>query len=211
MDDITVNISSLAHFEFCARQCGLEVVEGQWVDNRHTANGRVEHRRVDSAADRVERGVKVLRSLALWHDNLGLSGRADVVEVHPDGRYVPVEFKSGTRHGRTADVQLCAQALCLEHMFGGRVDTGFIWYSTSRRRHRVKIDSALRSDTELAIGQVADMIRTGRVPAAPNDSRCSTCQLLHRCIPSLADEPDRASLMADQLLRRELPTEVGGT
>ena len=59
----------------------------------------------------------MLRSIPLWSERYGLRGKADVVELRADGPY-PVEHKVGRRRGIHADLQLCAQALCLEEMLG---------------------------------------------------------------------------------------------
>ncbi|MEZ5218391.1 MAG: CRISPR-associated protein Cas4 [Ilumatobacteraceae bacterium] len=183
--DPVVPISALEHFEYCPRQCALIHVDGVWADNRHTIAGQRAHRRVDSGASRRERGNQVLRSIPLWSETLGLSGRADVVEVTADGAVVPVEHKAGTPHGRAADVQICAQGFCLEEMLRVPVSHGFIWYGHLRRRIRVEFDDELRRRTLDRITQVRQQIQSGRLPAAPADSRCDQCQLVHHCLPSV--------------------------
>jgi len=110
-----VPISAIEHFAYCPRQCALIHCDGVWNDNEHTVGGTRAHRRVDSGEHRRERGRMVLRSIPLWSESLGLSGRADAVEM-ADNAVVPVEYKAGVRHGNAADLQLCAQALCLEEM-----------------------------------------------------------------------------------------------
>ena len=115
----------------------------------------------------------------------------------------PIEHKSGSRHGQTADIQLCAQALCLEWMTGQSVHEGFIWYSTSRRRHAVEFDEALRQLTLDRIESIRHMIESGEVPAAPADARCEHCQLRPRCLPNVISAPAHARSLADSLLRYE--------
>ena len=57
---------------------------------------------------------KAANALPIWSDRLGLVGKADVVEYHGDVPY-PVEYKHGNQRRREHDdLQLCAQALCLE-------------------------------------------------------------------------------------------------
>ena len=100
-DEPIVTISAIEHFVYCPRQCALIHCDGVWSDNAQTVRGSRAHRRVDSGRHRRERGRLVLRSLPLWSETLGLSGRADAVEIEP-GVVRPVEYKSGIRHGAAA-------------------------------------------------------------------------------------------------------------
>lgn len=115
-----VAISAIEHYVYCPRQCALIHVDGVWSDNAHTVRGERGHRRADTFATRSERGVRVVRAVPLWSETLGLTGRADAVELHADDSIVPVEYKIGSRHGDAAHLQLAAQALCLEECSPGR-------------------------------------------------------------------------------------------
>ncbi len=190
--DIVVPISAIEHYEYCARQCALIHVDGVWSDNQHTVRGQHEHRRVDSGAHRQERGALVLRAIPLWSETFGLSGRADAVEV-TDGAVTPVEYKAGTRHGQAADLQVCAQAICLEEMLGIEVPYGYVWYASPRRRSRVAFTATLRSEVLDVVESIRFQIRFGTLPDAPNDTRCRECQLLHHCLPEISDGRDRVT------------------
>ncbi|MGY4706961.1 CRISPR-associated protein Cas4 [Candidatus Bipolaricaulota sp. J31] len=123
-----VPISALQHYVYCPRQCALIHVEQIWEENIYTLRGRRAHERVEIPEGIVREGVRVEYALPLWSQRLGLVGRADVVEF-PDGVPYPVEHKVGPRRARHADeVQLCAQALCLEEMLGVRVPKGALFY-----------------------------------------------------------------------------------
>lgn len=181
-----IAISAIEHFAYCPRQCALIHCDGVWADNAHTVKGKQMHRRVDGGRHRLERGRRVLRGIPLWSESLGLSGRADVVET--DGVTVrPVEYKSGVRHGIAADLQLCAQALCLEEMLGIAVPTGCVWYGGPRRRVEVDLTDELRQQVVDAVGAIRAQLLTGELPNAENDERCSECQLLHHCLPGVAN------------------------
>ena len=190
--DIVVPISAIEHYEYCARQCALIYVDGVWSDNRHTIRGQYGHRRVDSGAHRRERGALMLRSIPLWSESFGLSGRADAVEII-DGAVTPVEYKAGTRHGKAADLQVCAQAICLEEMLGVEVPFGYVWYASPRRRVRVNFNEEIRSEVLDVIESIRDQIQSGNLPDAPNDLRCQECQLLHHCLPEISDGSDRVT------------------
>jgi CRISPR-associated exonuclease Cas4 len=79
-EDDLLPISALQHLEFCPRRCALIHIEGMWMENAQTAEGRVLHQRVHgTAVDNVE-GVRTARGLRLCSRELGLFGVADVVE-----------------------------------------------------------------------------------------------------------------------------------
>ena len=185
-------ISAIEHFVYCPRQCALIHCDGVWSDNAHTVRGVRAHRRVDGGQHRQERGRKVLRGIPLWSEALGLSGRADVVEIEI-GAVRPVEYKSGVRHGSAADLQLCAQALCLEEMLGVAIPEGYVWYGGPRRRDRVVFTAGLRREVREVIRAIRKQLETGRLPEAPNDERCEQCQLRNHCLPELTSAPWRVS------------------
>lgn len=186
-----VLISALEHHAFCPRQCALIHVDGVWQENPHTVRGSFGHRRVDTGPHRKERGVTMLRAIPLWSEKLGLSGRADAIELLPDGSMAPIEYKIGRPHGRSADIQLCAQALCLEEMMERPVTAGAVWYATLRRRQEVEIDEDLRALTFQAIIAVRELLMASQLPPAVDDSRCLQCQLLDHCLPSVSAHPGR--------------------
>lgn len=195
-----VPISALEHYRYCPRQSALILVDGVWVDNAHTVRGSYDHRRADIPAVRVERGRRVQRAVPLWSEMWGLTGRADAVEWHPNGEIVPVEYKSGRRHGDTADVQLCAEAFCLEEMLNTTVDYGQIWYSAVRRRRRITFTDDLRELTATTIRAVHELFEQRTLPPPEDDERCDQCQLVGNCLPHLVANTAELS----RYLRREV-------
>ena len=191
-DDPVVLISAIEHFAYCARQCALIHCDGVWNDNAHTVRGSRAHRRVDSGRSRHERGKLVLRGIPLWSEELGLSGRADAVEID-GGRVCPVEYKSGVRHGDTADLQVCAQGMCLEEMLGVEIPAGYIWYGGPRRRLRVPFTPELRAQVREIVEAIRNQVLSGKLPDAPNDERCQKCQLRAHCLPEVTSAPRRIS------------------
>ena len=186
-----VQISALEHFVYCARQCALIHVDGLWFDNEHTIRGAAGHHRADTANDRFERGVQVLRHLPLWSERHGLAGRADAVSVDAQGHMVPVEYKIGGRHGDAASLQVCAQALCLEEMFSVEVALGYVWFAANRRRTSVAIDQELRVRTISAVRAIRAMQHSSILPTAVDDARCDHCQFADHCLPSISAHPER--------------------
>jgi CRISPR-associated exonuclease Cas4 len=181
-----VPLSALQHWIYCPRQCGLIHLEQQFEDNVHTARGQAVHHLVDTPGYEVKRGVRVERALPLWSDRLGLIGKADLVEFHPDGRIYPVEFKHGRKRGRIHDdIQLAAQAMCLEDMLGRPVPQGAIYHASSHRRREVDITEDLRVLVSETADAIRAMLASGILPAPVNDARCRECSLREICQPEM--------------------------
>ena len=177
-------ISALEHHSYCPRQCALIHVEQVFDENLYTLRGRRMHERVDEAGSAFEDGLRVERGLPLFSERLGLIGKADVVEFGADGTPYPVEYKSGPRRQtKHDDVQLCAQALCLEEMLEREVPEGAIFHHAARRRRRVAFDHELRSLTERIVVEVREVLASGAMPPPVADARCPKCSLYDACMP----------------------------
>ena len=192
-DDRQTPLSALNHYAYCPRRCGLIHMEGELADNVHTARGFAEHDRVDTVAHEVSRaGARVEFALPVWSDRLGLIGKCDVVELWPDGTVYPVEYKHGKRRAWVNDdLQLGAQALCLEEMTGRPVPRGAIFHHGSRRRREVHADSKLRDLVEQAVAHIRAMFASGVLPPALDDRHCGECSLRDLCQPSVLAARER--------------------
>lgn len=204
IDDALLPISALQHYLFCPRQCALIHVERLWVEDAATAEGRLLHERVDGGKSDRRRGVRIARGLVLVSRRHGLAGRADVVEFHgadTQARAYPVEYKRGRPKAHRADeVQLCAQALCLEEMFGQPIAEGALFYGNIQRRTVVQFDEALRALTTTAIDNVRTMLAAGRTPPPVAMPACRHCSLQDECLPErLARPPGVMRWFAAQL------------
>lgn len=183
-------LSLLNDILYCQRRAALKIVEGLRGANEHTVVGDSVHNQADISGYETVRGVTLLRALPVWSARLGLNGKCDVVERHPDGRLVPVEFKKGRRRKfDNDDAQLCAQALCLEEMFGREVGRGAIFHAKSRRRREVQFTQELRRVTEQAIQAVHQLIEAEAVPRAVHKPQCSECSLFEVCLPEITSSP----------------------
>lgn len=208
-EEALLPLSGLQHLVFCERQAALIHVEAAWADNALTVEGSCRHRRVhDSAPRRERRGDLIIaRGLLLRSLELGLSGMADVVEFHlmadeekqkqgdhsigislsgVSGLWVPlpVEYKRGRPKAHRADeVQLCAQALCLEEMTGVRVHSGALFYGKEQRRVDVVCDLELRTLTQNAARRFHELFEKGETPAAVKEKKCQSCSLADLCVP----------------------------
>ena len=184
-EDELAPISALQHMLYCPRQCALIHVERQWADNRFTAEGRVLHRRADSGGGEHRSGVRIHRSVPLRSLRLGVFGVADVVEMRDDGRPYPVEYKRGRPKAHRADeVQLCAQAVCLEEMLKKPVPEGALFYGRSRRRETIAFGAELRALTKRVAADTRRMLAAGKTPPPEYAARkCEACSLKEICQP----------------------------
>jgi CRISPR-associated exonuclease Cas4 len=204
-DESLVMISALQHYLFCPRQCALIHVEGVWSENYLTAAGRVMHERVDGKVRETRRDIHLATSLRLVSNRLGVMGVADMVEFHKldapkdvEGRIIgavlpgrkgfwrpfPVEYKRGAPKSHQADeVQLCAQAMCLEEMLGVSVKEGALYYGEMRRRTAVAFDDVLRKLTEDTARGVHELLSSHKTPEACWTKGCRACSLLDVCRP----------------------------
>jgi CRISPR-associated exonuclease Cas4 len=202
-DDDYLPLSGLQHLLFCERQCALIHVEQVWADNALTTQGELLHERVDLPALEQRPGVRIERAVPLRSDRLRLIGKADVVEFRAvpgePGRWqpFPVEYKRGKRKKWLHDeVQVCAQAMCLEEMVGVPVPRGALYYAASKRRREVAMDAALRDETTRAARRFHELVATGATPGAQLQRKCANCSLRDACLPELSTlnprEPARA-------------------
>ena len=180
-----IPLSALQHYLFCPRQCALIHNEQVWAENRFTAEGQVLHKKANEGPDEHRAEGSVLRQLHVASEKYNLSGICDVVEISKAGEVTPVEYKRGKPKTHRADeVQLCAQALCLEEMFETTITYGLIFYGKTRRRKKFLINDELRDITEKIIRDTANIFLTGETPIAQYcEHKCPNCSLIDLCMP----------------------------
>jgi CRISPR-associated exonuclease Cas4 len=185
-----VPLSALQHQLFCPRQCALIHLERLWAENVLTAEGRLMHENAHTPKAERRGDLKTLTAVPLSSAALRVTGVADVVELRRDAprgqwRPFPVEYNRGRPKAHRADeVQLCAQAICLEEMFGLDVREGALFYGANRRRTNVVFDAELRALTARVAADVHTLFASGVTPRMAYDSkRCDSCSLLLLCRP----------------------------
>lgn len=191
LDAEPIPLSALQHAVYCLRQAALIHLERMWAENRFTAEGKVLHAAAHEAGTRNVRGVRRITALHISSKRLGIAGVADAVEFHAveDGETAyPIEYKRGkVKLHRADEVQLCAQALCLEEMTGRAVPMGALFYAETKRRTEVCFDPDLRALTERTIAEVRTIFTTRKTPSAVYKAdRCRACSLIDLCHPRLA-------------------------
>jgi CRISPR-associated exonuclease Cas4 len=211
--DEPIPLSALQHAVYCMRQAALIHIERLWEENRFTAEGRVLHEVAHEPGLRRQKGLRRVTALPLASKRLNLSGVADLVEFRagPDGETAyPVEYKRGKAKLHRADeVQLCAQAFCLEEMTGCPVPEGALFYAETKRRLVVPFDAVLRRLTEETAAQFGELFAAGRTPPAIwRAERCRACSLIELCRPKATGKS--AIAFRTKLIAAALGEALGG-
>ena len=210
-------LSGLQHFVFCRRQWALIHVEQQWSENYQTTAGELMHKNAHNSEMVEKRGDTVItRGLRISSHSLGLTGQCDVVEFHKaddgipifgyDGRWkiTPVEYKRGKpKEGKEDEVQLCAQAICLEEMFVTQVQEGFLFYGETKHRFRVSIDDELRNYVRMCAEEMHEYFNRGYTPMVKATSKCKSCSLYNLCIPKLHNKANVGKYIKEHLTENE--------
>jgi CRISPR-associated exonuclease Cas4 len=192
-------LSALQHYSYCPRQCALIHIEQVFSENVHTMRGNAVHQRVDEPGAESFEGMRSEHALPVWSERLGLIGKCDIVEFYPDGRIYPVEYKHGKKRAKLHDdLQLAAQAICLEEMTGKSVTHGAIYHHSSRRRREVIITDKLRHQVEETVAAIRILFSSNQLPPPVNDARCKECSLQDICQPqALANKTQQKEFLME--------------
>lgn len=198
-----IMISALQHYMFCPRQWGLLHLEQVWAENRLTMEGKLLHENAHTEKTTRQGDIIVARALRVCSHKLQLTGQADVVEFHPaqdapvagtvslsgrEGRWLvyPVEYKHGKpKSNRCDEVQLCAQAMCLEEMLGVEIIEGAFFYGQPRRRYSVCFDEPLRTITANLTDTILRLQAAAQTPTASYSKKCDNCSIVEQCCPKI--------------------------
>jgi len=192
-------LSGIQHFAFCRRQWAIIHIEQQWAENYRTTAGELMHKKAHEEGSFEKRGdLLIVRGLRISSKELGVSGQCDVVEFHQDkngvdlfgydGKWklVPIEYKRGMPKENNADeLQLCAQAICLEEMFQTGIAEGYLYYGENRRRTHVEFTDGLRTEVWKMTKEMHDLFRRGYTPNVKPGKQCKACSLEDLCVPKL--------------------------
>ncbi len=214
-EDQLLPLAGLQHLVFCERQFALMTIEGIWADNLFTVEGTHLHEASHDDDTEQRDGVRIARGLRLRSPRLGLTGVADVVEFHPEPshggegvrlpghrglwRPYPVEYKHGKpKTDHSDEVQLCAQAICLEEMFAEKgapvlIAEGAFFYGRPRRRTAVELTTALRQETETLAVRLHELFDSRTTPPAVYKPECRSCSLFDECRPKTTSRKKSAA------------------
>lgn len=216
-EDDFLMLSGIQHFIFCRRQWALIHIEQQWAENFYTVDGEFFHGKAHDAEKRERRDGNILsRGMKIFSRQLGISGNCDVVEFRPDekgislvgetGTYqpVPIEYKRGKPKAHDADeIQLCAQAMCLEEMLLCQISSGYLFYGETRRRKQVDFSEEMRNRVTELVDEMHSYYERGYTPKVKKSKGCQACSLKDVCIPRLEKTPSVGTYLARFLNEKE--------
>lgn len=212
-EDDYLQLSGLQHFAFCRRQWALIHIENQWAENYRTADGHLMHEIVHDKDFRESRGdIVTVRGLAIHSPKLGVSGQCDAVEFHKDPAGVPlhgqkdlwlpypVEYKRGKPKEHDADeLQLCAQAMCLEEMLCCAIPKGALYYGEPRRRTVIQFTPELRQKVLDSLQEMHELYKRRYTPKVKPTKACNACSLKDLCLPKLMNRKKVADYLTANL------------
>lgn len=196
-------LSGIQHFVFCRRQWALIHIEQQWQENLRTIEGGILHERSHDSTIKEKRGNSIIaRGTRIFSRTLGLTGTCDVIEYHksPDGveifghdgiyKVFPIEYKRGKpKENRADEIQLCAQAMCLEEMLMCQIPEAYLYYGETKRRLKVIIDDELRQYVKAAAKEMHEFFERRYTPKSKASKACRACSLTDICVPKLCKNP----------------------
>lgn len=192
-------LSALQHYAFCKRQTYLIHVEGLWDDNFLTVSGDLLHSKVDSGVTDTRNGIRQFRNIKIASHKYQMSGLIDMVEFSSQNEIIILEYKRGKPKPNEMDeVQICAQALCLEEMLGVNLKFGFIWYDQNKTRHKVFFSPTLRNLTISLINEVRSLFNEDIAPKPILTSSCKACSIIGECLPKITGR-DKSSIYINYL------------
>lgn len=209
-------LSGIQHFTFCRRQWALIHIEQQWAENVRTFEGKILHEKAHDPFFREKRGdVLSVRAMKVFSREMGVSGECDVVEFHsaPQGIFlqgyegtfyaVPVEYKRGAPKSHDADeLQLTAQAMCLEEMLQTEIEYGYLYYGETRRRVEVDFSAELRDKVRRSFEEMHGYYQNRYTPKVRYSTACKQCSLQNICMPKL-EGTQSVQMYIDKVLKED--------
>lgn len=196
-DDKYIPLSYISQFNYCKRRAGLLMLEQQWSESTDTIKGTAEHKNAHTQGIKFQNDRYILTELEIYSKQMELSGKCDIIEAIQcengirlpfldDNKYLlcPIEYKHGKlRDEQEYELQLCAQAMCLEEMYCAKIESGAIFYISSHRRKEVAFTNELRSKVAETVSELSKLLETGKVPQAVGSAKCLRCSLKEICMP----------------------------
>ncbi|PHJ64152.1 CRISPR-associated protein Cas4 [Nostoc linckia z18] len=186
-----IAIAALNQYSYCSHRCWRMFCAGEFIDNQYTIEGTSLHERVHTVGEGQREDIWQIRAIWLKSEKYKLIGKSDLIESE-NGEWYPVEYKRGRKGEWDNDeLQVCAQALCLEEMTGQVINTGYIYYAQTHQRQLVEISQELRQSAIATIEAVQTLLFTGAMPKAIKSKRCDGCSLFSHCLPQAVEKLQR--------------------
>lgn len=186
-----VSIAALNQYSYCPHRCWRMFCAGEFSDNQYTIEGTSLHDRVHTLSEINRDETWQVRAIWLKSEKYKLIGKSDLIES-AEGKLYPVEYKRGKKGEWDNDeLQVCAQALCLEEMTGQTITQGYVYYAQSHQRQLVEISEQLRQSAIATVQTLQILLQTGKMPPAIYSKKCQGCSLKEQCLPQVAQKMTR--------------------
>ena len=199
--DDYIPLSYISQYNYCPRRAGLLMNEQLWEENSDTAKGRNEHSHVHTTAMEKNHNIITFTDLYVDSKELKLAGKCDAVQAIPDADgfiipdlcnekciLFPVEYKHGKlRNEIEYELQLTAQAICLEEIYNCHIEKGSLFYISSHRNYDVYFDGEKRKQVVSSAYALCEMQNSGITPKAIKSSKCAKCSMKDLCLPEMPD------------------------
>lgn len=191
MDIDFIPIAALNHYSYCPHRYWRIFCASEFEDNQYTIDGTTLHERVHTMGDLNLGEIWQIRAIYLKSEQYNLIGKADLIEAE-NGHFYPIEYKRGKKGEWANDeLQVVAQALCLEEMTQTTIDIGYVYYGQTHQRQEVKINSNLRQSAFTTIKAIQEINQTKKIPKAVYSTKCKGCSLYSACLPMANDKVNR--------------------
>jgi CRISPR-associated exonuclease Cas4 len=184
METNYIQIAALNHYSYCPHRYWRMFCANEFEDNQYTIDGTTLHERVHTIGDLNSGETWQIRAIYLKSEQYQLIGKADLIESE-NGQFFPVEYKRGHKGQWTNDeLQVTAQALCLEEMTNTTINLGYIYYAQTHQRQEVHINHQLRQTAIAIIKAIQNINNTGKIPPPSYSQKCKGCSLCSACLPT---------------------------
>lgn len=200
-EDNYIPLSYISQYNYCKRRAGLLMLEQQWNDSSDTVKGSLEHKNVHTPSVASRNSITTITDMSVVSRKMNLMGKCDAVEAIlsengtalpwiGDEKYelYPIEYKHGSiRMEPEYEYQLCAQAMCMEEMFGCSITSGAIFFISSHRNQEVRFTEKHRQAVEKTADELLMMLENKVIPKADHSPKCLKCSLKDICMPKASD------------------------
>ena len=125
---------------------------------------------------------------------------AAVLTLLDEGATIPfIARYRKEKTGSLDEVQLAAQAMCLEEQYGIHIGWGAFFYHEIRHRVEVEITPYLRNIVRQCTEEMHSIYSSGRLPAIIQGKHCDRCSLNNLCMPEMANQPTASTYLKRNL------------
>ena len=217
MNAETINIRDIQHYMYCPRRFALLSLNRDWSENAFVVKANILHEHVHDGSHEYSDKNKIVRSAVTLYNDLPeyeIFGVTDCIEFYrkKDGITVAghegtfgvrlVEYKpkapKGTEYNETDAIQVFAQKLCADFVWGCDSEA-YIYYTDTRKRVKLPFDTEYdRYDAEIKelLAGMRKLLAEEIIPERKRGQKCSGCSIADLCFPKTPEYNVRDMIMS---------------